>query len=113
MISTDRSFAGSVAFRFPPAQPCEKGGLRRGSLNHFSRREPHDQRTGAECAPAPAVSAMDSRPTDASDSHPEKRILPLCFSHAILRRSSPMHVLHSQLDQTILDDVRQNTAECL
>ena len=38
------------------------------------------RRAGAECAPAPAVSAMDSRPTDASDSHPEKkRILPVMF----------------------------------
>ena len=48
------------------------------------------RRAGAECAPAPAVSAMDSRPTIASDSHPEKGSS-ICISRmpfcGVVRRS--------------------------
>ena len=83
--------SGSVAFSPPSRPPRRKGRAGGGARSHtLSRREPHDQRAGAECAPAPAVSAMDSRPTVASDSHPEKGSS-LCTSRmpfcGVVRRS--------------------------
>ena len=69
-----KHLGSSAVFRFPPAQPCEKGGGRGGSLDlNTSCRGPHDQSGGRRMRPAPAASAMDPRPTDASESHLGKR----------------------------------------